>query len=481
VSKPGLRDLLEGAAAGLAALAVMAGAAVLALHLLDADASGPLAAMTAAVVALAGGGSVTLGMEMGGSSVPISAGLGGDLSVVPLGLTALGAIALAACFLLPLRRRLPLSGGALALRAAGALGLYVTGLAIAAAAGHGKIKLGGTPGTGTGADPRAGGLPGLGDILRNRGNRGNGGNGNGNRNGGDREGLLGGLLGNRPGGGSGGRDLLSGGDLTFASNVAGTVYHGLFWAALLLAFCWLASRHTPLPVAWRRLDRNAIRPAVSALATVTVVWVLLGLLAGLVLGLVAPNGGRAGAGVMLALPNALVVLLTVGLGVPWRVDAGGNLADRLLPALEKRLPVGDGGDWTLSLGTLSGMDRPVWLLPVAFSALTLLACGVLTAVRARRTGPVLGRALRNATVLGILLGILLPLLTAATGAAANIGISVLGFSLSGATLDISGNVWAALGSGLLGGALAGLVGSLLTDLAGTAWTYRHRNEEPAPS
>ncbi|GAB3973555.1 streptophobe family protein [Plantactinospora veratri] len=481
MSGPQPRDVLEGALAVIAAFVVMTGVAALSLHLLDAASLGSPVAMTAAVVALANGGSVTFSMDVGGSAMPISAALGGSMDVMPLGLTMVGAVVLAAGFLLPLRRRIAIGGSALFLRASSAVLTYVTVVAIAAKIGHGTIRLGdGRGGTSPdGADPRAGGRSGLGDILRNRGGRGNGSEGGGG---------LRDLFGNRGGSGpGGGRDLgnilSGGGDVTYTTSLATSILHGMACVLLVLALCWLASRRTPLPVEWNWLDRT-IRPVVSVVATVAVGITLLGLLSGLVLGFVAPNGDKMAGGILLGLPNLVVVLLTVGIGVSWRLDAGGILGDRILPALQKRLPTGEGG-LSLSLDSLSGMDRPVWVLPVAISGLVLLGCGILAAARTPRqqvddAGTARGsvrRSLGLAATLGILLALLLPVLTTVSGASADVGVDVFGFNMRGATLNLGGSAGPSFLAGLLAGAVAGFLGGLIVELLRSV---RARRQDPAP-
>ncbi|MBF9131321.1 hypothetical protein I0C86_20485 [Plantactinospora sp. S1510] len=221
----------------------------------------------------------------------------------------------------------------------------------------------------------------------------------------------------------------------------------------------------------------------SAVATAAVGITLLGLLTALVLGIATPNGDRVAAGVLLGLPNLVVVLLTVGIGVPWRLDAGGIVGDRILPALQKRLPTGEGG-LSLSLDSLSGMDRPVWLLPVVISGLVLLGCGILAAARTPRqqvgdAGPAPGsvrRSLGPAVTLGVLLALLLPVLTAVSGVSAEVGVDVFGFNMSDATLNLGGSAAPSFLAGLLAGAAAGFLGGLIVELL----RVRTRRQVPVP-
>lgn len=427
MSGPAWRDVLEGSAAAVVAFLVMAAVSVLSLHLLGAGDVGSLGGMTAAVVALATGGSVTFGMDVGGGILPISAGLGGSLDMMPLGITTLGAITLSAGFLLPLRRRPALRASGLALRASSAAITWVVAIAVAAGLGHGTLSVG----------------RGVADLLSGSG------------------------------GVTGGLDLSSilsgGGDLTYDVNRTASLLRGLLFVLVLLALCWLAGRRTPLPVQWAWVGR-LVRPVVSAAAAITVVITFLGVLVAVVFAVAASNGDRIAGGLLLALPNLVVVLLTVGIGVPWRIDAGGAIGEWILSRLRERFPAGTGGQWSLSLGSLADLHRPVWVLSVALTGLVLLSLGVLAAKRAPRGADgqpaqsVLGRGLRQAASLGIFLALVLPLLTILAGASATLGINVFGLSVNGATLDLSGSAWLALAYGLPAGAVAGFLGSVLVDL-----------------
>src|SRR5688500_15054487 len=117
--------LLSAIAAVSWALIGMAGAAALGLHLLEADASGSLGTMTAAVVARGAGGSVT-------PSGDVSAfGLEGAeaetaLQITPLGVSLVGALLLAWFFLRSLRAAgVVISPGELAARAGAVVVLFV--------------------------------------------------------------------------------------------------------------------------------------------------------------------------------------------------------------------------------------------------------------------------------------------------------------------------------------------------------------------
>lgn len=156
--------LLSGAAAVGWSVAVMAGVAALGLRLLGADAAGgSLGAMTAAVVVLAVGGSVTPTGDVTAFGVPVGAGARGSLDVMPLGVALAGALVLGLVFLRSVRAGA--GWGELAARVS-VVGVLFTGTAGGLAwAGHDVVTLDGArlpvplP-----RDPVKVEVPGIGDI-----------------------------------------------------------------------------------------------------------------------------------------------------------------------------------------------------------------------------------------------------------------------------------------------------------------------------
>lgn len=125
------------------ALIGMAGTAALGLHLLEADASGSLGPMTAAVVALGAGGSVT-------PSGDVSAfGLKGAeahtaVTITPLGVSLVGALLLSWFFLRSLRAAgVVIAPAELLARAGAVVTLFVATLGGLAWAGHDVITIDG--------------------------------------------------------------------------------------------------------------------------------------------------------------------------------------------------------------------------------------------------------------------------------------------------------------------------------------------------
>src|SRR3954451_6276055 len=237
-------DILLSAIAAVSwALIGMAGTAALGLHLLRADAAGSLGPMTAAVVALGAGGSVS-------PSGDVSAfGLRGAqahtaIQITPLGVGLVGALLLSWFFLRSLRAAgVVIAPSELLARAGAVVALFVATLGGLAWAGHDVITIDGgslgldkLPGGGGGGGGGGGvNIPGLGDI-------------------GDIGGLLPDNIGNL---------IHAKAAVGFTVDTAPTLLGGLGWSAGILVIALLASRRTPLPRGWEAVHR-VVRPAASA-------------------------------------------------------------------------------------------------------------------------------------------------------------------------------------------------------------------------
>ncbi|MFD7879332.1 streptophobe family protein [Streptomyces sp. NPDC059766] len=495
-SVPWVDVLLSAIAAVSWALIGMAGTAALGLHLLEADTAGSLGPMTAAVVTLGAGGSVS-------PSGDVSAfGLKGAqtttaIEITPLGVGLVGALLLSWFFLRSLRTAgVVVAPAELLARAGTVIALFVAMLGGLAWAGHDVVTLDGgslglddLPGGGGGGGGVS--VPGLGDL-----------------------GNIGGLLPDRLG------DLVDAkAAVGFSVDTAPTLLGGLGWAAGVLLIALLASRRTPLPAGWTAVHR-VVRPAVSALVTVMLVAVAAGVAAAAYAAIGDDHPRRIAGAALLGAPNGVWLGLPIGLFVPWDGRATGALG-RLLPdPLDRLLDVSS--DRPVTLGRLADLDGRVWLLAVA-AALAMLLAGVLTAVRtpvgtavrARAGTPVdgpgtpgvggtgtlaasgrpsadvpspgpgtqaragggpgrpgdpgaLGFAGRCALRLGVVTALALPLLAWLTEVSVNASLSVLGFDAFGAGIELHGRLGAALLLGAVWGAGAGAVGALLAYGAGAA-------------
>jgi hypothetical protein len=449
-------DVLVSAIASVSwALAGMAGTAALGLHLLRADSAGSLGPMTAAVVALGAGGTVT-------PSGDVSAfGLRGAeahtaIQITPLGVSLVGALLLSWFFLRSLRAAgVVVSPAELLARAGAVMALLVAMLGGLAWAGHDVITI---DGSALGLDRLPGGsgsghvsVPGLGDL-------------------GDIGGLLPGTI---------GKLIDAKAAVGFTVDTAPTLLGGLAWSAGVLLIALLASRRTPLPPGWHAVHR-VVRPAVSALVTVLLVAVAAGFAAAGYAAIGDAHPGRIAGAAVLGAPNGVWLGIPVGLFVPWDGKATGVLVKVLPDPLDKLVGAHSG---PVTLGRLAGLDGRVWLLGAA-AALTMLLAGVLTAVRTPvgaqpalaqgagagsvRSRGALGFAARCALRLGIVTALALPLLTWLVGVSVDASLSVLGFNAFGAGIELRGHLGTALLLGAVWGGAAGAVGALAASAAGAA-------------
>ncbi|MFC7915974.1 streptophobe family protein [Streptomyces sp. NPDC057386] len=438
--------LLTAVAAVSWALIGMTGTAALGLHLLGADTAGSSGPMTAAVVALGAGGSVT-------PSGDVSAfGLTGAeaqtaIEITPLGVSLVGALLLSWFFLRSLRTAgvvispaelLVRAGAVVAVSAAMLGGLVWAGQDVITLDG-GSLGLDDLPGGGSGG----GGIevPGLGDIS--------------------------GLLPDRLG------DLVDAkAAVGFTVDTGPTLLGGLGWTAGVLLIALLASRRTPLPSGLAVVHR-VVRPAVSALVTVLLVAVAAGLAAAAYAAIGDEHPARIAGAALLGTPNGVWLGVPVGLFVPWDGSATGELA-RLLPhPLDDLLTLHT--DRPVTLPRLAELDGRVWLLG-AGAAVSMLLAGVLAAVRmpvgggrdAGSAARALNFAGRCALGMGAVTALALPLLAWLTEVSVGASLSVLGFDAFGAGVELQGRLGTALLLGALWGAGAGGTGALLAQVCGAA-------------
>ncbi|MEU7301217.1 streptophobe family protein [Streptomyces sp. NPDC007206] len=446
------KDVLLSAIATVSwALIGMAGTAALGLHLLQADSTASLGPMTAAVVALAAGGSVS-------PSGDVSAfGLKGAeahtaVDITPLGVSLAGALLLSWFFLRSLRTAgVVVAPAELLARAGTVVALFVAVLGGLAWAGHdvvtvdgGSLGLDRLPGTGG----RGGGLsiPGIGDV--------------------------GGLLPDRLG------DLVHAkAAVGFTVDTTATLLGGALWCAGVLLIALLASRRAPLPPGWSVVHR-AVRPAVSALVTVLLVTVAAGLAAAAYAAAGDDHPARIAGAALLGAPNGVWLGLPLGLLVPWDGHATGALGGFLPHPLDQLLTAH--ADRPVTLARLADLDSRVRLLAVA-AGLAMLLAGILTAARTpvgrssvgrgsvgRQADGVLGFAARCGLRLGLTTALALPVLAWLTDVSVSSSLSVLGFDAFDAGIDLHGRLGPALLLGAAWGAAAGALGALAARATGAA-------------
>ncbi|MFD7326739.1 streptophobe family protein [Streptomyces sp. NPDC059875] len=430
--------ILASIAAVSWALVGMAGAGALGLHLLGADAAGGLAPMTAAVVVLGVGGSVTpsgdvsaFGLE--GSAVETA------VDFTPLGVSLTGALFLAYFFLRSLRRAGPyVSGTELAARVLVLVTLFLAVVGGLAWVGSDVVTIdGGTIGGGGWGVDEIPGAGGIGDI-----------------------GGIGDLLPDRVG------DLVEAeAAVGFSVNAAESLAGALFWVVGVVLVALLASRRAPLPPG--RVGaavRRQARPVVSALVTVVLVAVAAGYAAAGYAAIGDEHPRRVVGAALLGAPNGVGIGVPLGLFVPWRGSARGSLADVLPDPLDAL--VRGSVERPVTVAGLAELDGAVWLLAVA-AAVAMAAAGVLAAARTPRAG--LGTASfagRCGVRLGVATALALPLLVVLSGVSVDASLAVLGIDAFDAGIELHGDMGAALLLGAVWGAAAGGLGALLVCAAG---------------
>ncbi|WP_405698354.1 streptophobe family protein [Streptomyces coelicoflavus] len=437
-------DVLLSALASVSwALIGMAGTAALGLRLLDADAAGSLGPMTAAVVALGAGGSVSPAGDVSAFGLE-GARAHAAVEITPLGVSLVGALFLSFFFLRSLRAAgVVVAPAELLARAGSVIALFVAMTGGLAWAGHDLITI---DGASFGLDDLGGGggdggleIPGLGEV-----------------------GDIGGLLPDRVGDLAGARVAVG-----FGVDTAPTLLGGLVWSAGVLLVAMLASRRTPLPRGWEAVHR-VVRPAVSALVTVALTAVAAGCAAAAWAATGDDHPRRIAGAALLGAPNGVWLGVPTGLFVPWDGRATGTLTGVLPAPLDDLL--GSGTEEPVTLGRLAELDGRVWLLGVAAALLMLLA-GVLTAVRTP-VGPGDARPLvfagRCALRLGIATAVTLPLSARLTEVSVGASLSVLGIDAFGAGIGLHGHLGVALLLGAVWGAVAGAAGALAACASGAA-------------
>jgi len=412
-----LRNLGRGAAAALAAFAVMGSLAVVALSRLETPVTWSL---VAAVLATAVGGSATLTGSLDTGLVPIA--LEGTIDVLPLGLSGPGALVFCAILAGPVRAARTVTTNGRAARTVPASGraartVPASGRAARTVATNGRAERPG-PSAGTASAVRtAGAAVAAGAVLAAVVNAGSA-----------RVDLA--LpLGAAPATG-----------LVVRPDTSSTLTGGLLAVVLLGAGCGLVSR-----LRCRRAVAAVPLAAVGALVVVGLVVAVL---------LVPRNAALAGVALLFG-ANAVLMALLGGFGAP-----STSLPSPLQTA------AGDHG-WLL------GSAGPIAVRLVALGVL-IVACAAPLAFAAPVGGDRWHRAGLRAVVSGSVLAVVLAALTVVSAGSLALGVSVVVFRTQVLALHVGPAVGWALLAGAVAGGAAGFVGSLLADVRWRARLQRAR-------
>ncbi|MEW2582060.1 streptophobe family protein [Streptomyces virginiae] len=392
------RDALVAVVAGFAAMTAVAAAGLACAGAGDLP-EGAFPHVLAAVVVMAGGGSVEVSGDAG-----LLAGADASLAVLPLSVSLAGALAAGYCFLRPLRNRAVARPGELLRRAVPLVVLWL--LALLAAALLARQNFGISTG-----DPAVA--------------------------------VIGELLDSAP-------------TIGFRADVPATLLFGLLWILGLLLIALLVSRRAPLPAGLVRFH-TAVRPAAFATTLLLLSYVVIGVVVGLVVAATRGDAGRTLAVVLLGLPNLVWLALTLGFGGAWEARVEGAFGLPIPQLLDEVLRDADGAP--VDVASFAARDPRAWWL-VVVAAVLLLGTGVLAALRSPahvrpwQHALHLGAALALAT-----LAVCLLCRIQAQYGLSLLGIGEV--DGLGGEVALNPVLWRTVGLGLLWGAVAGFLGGVL--------------------
>ncbi|MFC9244837.1 streptophobe family protein [Streptomyces sp. NPDC057136] len=355
--------------------------------------------VVAAVVVMAAGGSVAVSGDAGAL-----AETNADLSVLPLSVTLVGALAVAAGFLRPLRHRAVAGTRELGGWAARVTTLWLLALLALSLLARQTFAL-------PVEDPTGGLIEAL-DATP---------------------------------------------EVGFRAEIPLTLIFGLLWLAGVLVLALLVSRGAPLPARLLRFQ-EPVRPAAHAMVVLLLGYVALGVVVGLVVVVTRGHPAETFAVILLGLPNLVWLAFTLGLGASWEGKVDGPFGLPMPEVLDSVLRTPDIS--TLNVRTLAEQDGRAWWL-VVVAAVAVLAAAFLMAVRS----PARTRAWQHAAHMAVALTLTVLFICLVAQVSAHLGLSLLGLGDVGGGLGgevlLRPRLWSALGIALLWGAVTGLLGGLL--------------------
>ncbi|MFE0676948.1 streptophobe family protein [Streptomyces sp. NPDC058867] len=242
----------------------------------------------------------------------------------------------------------------------------------------------------------------------------------------------------------------------FRTDVPLTLFFGLLWLAGVLVLALLVSRGAPLPARLLRFQES-VRPAAYAMVGLLLACVAVGLVIGVVVAATRGHARETLAVMLLGLPNLVWLAFTVGLGASWEGRVDGPFDLPMPHVLDQVLRGSDTA--TLNLNSLAEYDGRVWWL-VAVDAVLVLAAGFVTAARSPRRM----RAWQHAVHLAVALALTVLMICLVGRLSAHAGLSVLGIGNLGGDLGgellLEPQLWGALGFALLWGLVGGFLGGL---------------------
>ncbi len=246
-------------------------------------------------------------------------------------------------------------------------------------------------------------------------------------------------------------------DVGFEAAVMPTVFFGLLWLAGVLVLALLVSRGAPLPARLLRFQES-VRPAAYAMVGLLLAYVGLGLVIGLVVALTRGQAAETAAVILLGLPNLVWLAFTIGLGATWDGQVEGPFGLPMPKVLDEVVRGPDIS--TLNLGSLAEYDGRVWWL-VAVNAVLLLFAAFVMAARSPAGVRLWQHAVHMAAALALtVLTVCLVARISAHYGLSVLGIGDLGGDLGGEVF-LRPQLWSALGLALLWGLVTGFLGGVL--------------------
>ncbi|MFJ8199306.1 streptophobe family protein [Streptomyces sp. NPDC096152] len=243
----------------------------------------------------------------------------------------------------------------------------------------------------------------------------------------------------------------------FAAQVPSTAVLGLVWLAGVLVLALLVARGAPLPPRLLRFQ-TSVRPAAYAMVVLLLTYVAVGVVVALVTAVTRGHPEQSLAVILLGMPNLAWPALTIGMGATWNGRVDGPFGLPMPHLLDEVLRTPDVS--ALNLRTLAEHDGRVWWLVVA-DAVLLPAAAFLMACRS----PARVRVWRHALHMALALALTVLMICLVGRISAHYGLSLfgigdLGGGLSGELL-LRPQLWGALGLAVLWGLATGFLGALL--------------------
>lgn len=243
----------------------------------------------------------------------------------------------------------------------------------------------------------------------------------------------------------------------FEAETGPTIGFGLLWLVGVFVIALLVSRGAPLPARLLRFQES-VRPAAYAMVVLLLTCVGIGVVVGLVVAATRGHVSETFAVLLLGLPNLVWLAFTIGLGATWNGRVDGPFGLPMPRLLDEVLRTPDVS--TLNLHSLAEHDGRVWWL-VVVDAVLLLGAAFLMAARS----PARMRAWQHAVHMAVALALTVLMICLVGRLSAHYGLSILGLGDIGGGLNgeifLKPQVWGALGFAVLWGLVAGLLGALL--------------------